>query len=59
MRRVSCASSPQPQNVYNVSILEHDVKRTFDLVLIRGVLIHINPEALATVYELRSTGKVH
>lgn len=48
-----------PQNVYNVSILEHEVKRTFDLVLIRGVLIHINPEALATVYEKlhSSTGK--
>lgn len=48
-----------PQNVYNAAILQHDVNRTFDLALIRGVLIHINPEGLATVYEKlhRSAGK--
>lgn len=47
------------QNVYNESILEHEVKRTFDLVLIKGVLIHINPDALPTVYEKlhQATGK--
>jgi pseudaminic acid biosynthesis-associated methylase len=33
------------------SILEFEPKRTFDLALIRGVLIHVNPEKLPDVYD--------
>ncbi len=35
----------------NKSILEVDLDEEFDFVLIKGVLIHINPEYLNTVYE--------
>lgn len=38
-------------NVYQTSILEFTPQRTYDLVLIKGVLIHINPDYLAHVYE--------
>ncbi|MEL7687272.1 pseudaminic acid biosynthesis-associated methylase [Citromicrobium bathyomarinum] len=33
------------------SILDLDLDRRFDLTLIKGVLIHINPDRLADVYE--------
>jgi len=33
------------------SILEFDPARTYDLALIRGVLIHVNPEKLSEVYD--------
>lgn len=33
------------------SILEFEPVRTFDLALIRGVLIHVNPEKLTEVYD--------
>jgi pseudaminic acid biosynthesis-associated methylase len=33
------------------SILDFEPKRTFDLALIRGVLIHVNPEKLPDVYD--------
>jgi len=39
------------ENIYNMSILDYDVKKTFDLVLIKGVLIHINPNMLTKVYQ--------
>ena len=39
------------ENVYNESILEFTPKRKFDVVLIKGVLIHINPDMLDLVYE--------
>lgn len=39
------------ENVYNGSIFEYTPAKTFDLSLIKGVLIHINPDMLATVYE--------
>lgn len=41
------------------SILDFQCNRTFDLVLIKGVLIHIQPNALPLVYEklYESTGK--
>ena len=47
------------RNVYHTSILEYEAQRTYDLVLIKGVLIHIDPNALGTVYEklYRSTKK--
>jgi pseudaminic acid biosynthesis-associated methylase len=39
------------ENVYPASILDFQPTRTWDLTLIKGVLIHINPEALLTVYD--------
>lgn len=39
------------QNVHNASILDFSPTRIWDLVLIKGVLIHINPEYLQSVYE--------
>lgn len=37
--------------VYNTSILDFQPKRNWDLALIKGVLIHINPEVLPQVYD--------
>jgi spore coat polysaccharide biosynthesis protein SpsF len=39
------------QNVHCGSILEFNLRRTWDLVLVKGVLIHINPDALPQVYD--------
>jgi pseudaminic acid biosynthesis-associated methylase len=39
------------ENVINESILELDLKEQFDMSFIKGVLIHINPDDLQTVYE--------
>ncbi len=41
---------PQTQ-VYNTSILDFASSRQWDLTLIKGVLIHINPEVLPQVYD--------
>lgn len=38
-------------NVHNSSILEFEPSRTYDLTLIKGVLIHINPNELPQVYD--------
>lgn len=38
-------------NVHNKSILDFEPSRTFDIVLIKGVLIHLNPEVLPQVYD--------
>ncbi len=38
-------------NVYNGSILDYKPESTFDVSLIKGVLIHINPDMLPKVYE--------
>lgn len=38
-------------HVYHTSILDFEPKQTWDLVLIKGVLIHMNPEVLSQVYE--------
>ena len=38
-------------NVYNQSILDYDENEKHDLALIRGVLIHINPDELDAVYD--------
>jgi pseudaminic acid biosynthesis-associated methylase len=38
-------------HVYHDSILTFSPSRQWDLTLIKGVLIHINPEALPTVYD--------
>lgn len=40
-----------PNNVHNTSILEFESTRTYDLTLIKGVLIHINPNELPQVYD--------
>ena len=40
-----------PKNVYQTSILDFQSSQTWNLVLIKGVLIHINPEALNQVYD--------
>lgn len=39
------------ERVHHTSILEFQSNRTWDLVLIKGVLIHIDPNMLANVYE--------
>lgn len=39
-------------NVEHASILDFKPRTTSDLVFIKGVLIHLNPEVLPTVYEL-------
>lgn len=38
-------------NVFEGSIYDYNVKEKIELTLIKGVLIHINPEKLNTVYE--------
>jgi spore coat polysaccharide biosynthesis protein SpsF len=38
-------------NIYQQSLLDFVPQRTWDLVMIKGVLIHINPEFLPLVYE--------
>jgi pseudaminic acid biosynthesis-associated methylase len=38
-----------PSNLYRTSILDFNSEQTWDLVLIKGVLIHINPEMLPQV----------
>ncbi|MFH1461694.1 MAG: pseudaminic acid biosynthesis-associated methylase [bacterium] len=39
-------------DVYNKSILDFSTDNKYDFVLSKGVLIHINPEALKAVYDL-------
>ena len=39
------------ENTFVGSISEYEVKTTVDLALIKGVLIHINPEQLPNVYQ--------
>lgn len=53
------AMAVPPANIFQGSILDYPAGRQFDLVLIKGVLIHINPEFLPAVYEklYQSTGK--
>jgi pseudaminic acid biosynthesis-associated methylase len=47
------------EHVFNTSILDFTPSRTFDLVLIKGVLIHMNPDTLPQVYDTlhRATGR--
>lgn len=39
------------QNIFQTSILDFNPDRTWDLALIKGVLIHINPDFLPQVYD--------
>lgn len=41
----------RPEQVHNTSILDFVPARQWDLILIKGVLIHINPEVLPQVYD--------
>jgi spore coat polysaccharide biosynthesis protein SpsF len=40
-----------PGHVHHSSILDFNPQQTWDLALIKGVLIHINPDALPQVYD--------
>lgn len=40
-----------PANIHRASILDFAPRRTWDLALIKGVLIHINPDWLPQVYD--------
>jgi spore coat polysaccharide biosynthesis protein SpsF len=40
-----------PKHVYHSSILDFNPQQTWDLALIKGVLIHINPDELPQVYD--------
>jgi len=40
-----------PAHVYHSSILDFNPQQTWDLALIKGVLIHINPDELPQVYD--------
>lgn len=48
-----------PQHVHHGSILDFTPRQTWDLVLVKGVLIHVNPDALPQVYDtiVASCGK--
>jgi pseudaminic acid biosynthesis-associated methylase len=39
------------ENIYNISILDFSPIRQWDLTLVKGVLIHINPDELQQVYD--------
>jgi spore coat polysaccharide biosynthesis protein SpsF len=41
----------KPDDVFNTSILDFKSEQVWDLALIKGVLIHINPAALPSVYD--------
>ena len=47
------------EHVYEQSILDFKLDRRWDLALIKGVLIHLNPEVLPTVYDklVAATGR--
>lgn len=45
------AETVGPDNVANVSIFDYEVRATSTLALIKGVLIHINPDMLALTYD--------
>jgi spore coat polysaccharide biosynthesis protein SpsF len=40
-----------PENVYNFSIFDFQFEKKSDMTLIKGVLIHINPDMLQLVYQ--------
>jgi pseudaminic acid biosynthesis-associated methylase len=44
-----------PERVYESSILDFKPQQTWELVLIKGVLIHINPDELVQVYDKLSS----
>lgn len=49
---VRCLTEAIPStHAYHTSILDFQPDRTWDLVLIKGVLIHLNPDRLQEVYD--------
>jgi len=44
-------NSISESNIHNTSILEFETQNKWDLTLIKGVLIHINPDELNNVYD--------
>lgn len=48
-----------PGKVHCKSILDYETSKQFDLVLVKGILIHINPDVLSEVYNIlyQSMGK--
>lgn len=40
-----------PKHAFHESILDFEITRHWDLALVKGVLIHINPDELSLVYE--------
>lgn len=42
----------KPEHVYNSSVLDFQPERQWDLTLVKGVLIHLDPSVLPKVYEL-------
>jgi spore coat polysaccharide biosynthesis protein SpsF len=40
-----------PEKVFNGTIFDYNIDQKFDVSLIKGVLIHINPDELQKVYE--------
>lgn len=46
-------------NTYKSSILDFEVDHARDLTFTKGVLIHINPDALPTVYDLLYRASTH
>jgi pseudaminic acid biosynthesis-associated methylase len=47
------------RHIHHASILDFRIERTWDIALIKGVLIHINPDFLPQVYEslFRASGR--
>jgi pseudaminic acid biosynthesis-associated methylase len=41
----------EPSKIHNQSILDYTPDRTYDLTLIKGVMIHLNPDVLPDVYD--------
>ena len=56
---IQLANSIPAENIRQASILDFKPERTWDLALIKGVLIHINPDYLPHVYDTlhRATGR--
>ncbi len=51
-KAVKILSENKDIEIFHESILEFKSSKKWDFVLIKGVLIHINPEKLKTVYDL-------
>jgi pseudaminic acid biosynthesis-associated methylase len=47
------------QNIYQASMLDFSPDQTWDLVLVKGVLIHLNPNSLPRAYDVlhQATGR--
>ena len=50
-KAVSILSETVDNKIFNESILNFKAKRKWDLVLIKGVLIHLNPDYIEDIYK--------